>query len=112
MTARAAKAVKADNNTDLAGEAIGSKIPKATPVFLTYVMLKKPSITEIDSLSSNRLLIRTLVQRSSNSVTVTRSRYGSRPWSLNDMRQNYIRRTGQRTRPMVFLGSIFPPRFR
>jgi hypothetical protein len=30
------------------------KIPNATPVFLTYVMLKKPSITETDSLSANR----------------------------------------------------------
>src|ERR1043166_8612050 len=83
MTTMAAKAVKTDNNTDLAGKLNGSKIPKATPVFLTYVMLKNPSMTEIDSVRSQRLWISVLVQRSRASVAAATTMYGSRPWNLN-----------------------------
>ena len=50
----AAIPVNTDSNADFAGELIEEKIPKATPVFLTYVMLKKPSTKVTDSLSSNR----------------------------------------------------------
>ena len=45
-TTTAAKAVNTESRTDFAGELMDEKIPKATPVFRTYVMLKKPSITE------------------------------------------------------------------
>jgi len=41
-TTTAAKAVKTESRTDFAGELMDEKIPKATPVFRTYVMLKKP----------------------------------------------------------------------
>ena len=51
----AANTVKTDNSKDFAGELIEEKIPNATPVFRTYVMLKNPSITEADSFRSNRL---------------------------------------------------------
>jgi hypothetical protein len=54
-TRTAAHAVKRDNNRDFAGELIEEKIPNATPVFVTYVISKKPSIIEIDSLMANRL---------------------------------------------------------
>ena len=54
ITTAAAKAVKMDNKRDFAGELMDEKIPKATPVFWTYVMLKKPSITETDSFRLNR----------------------------------------------------------
>ena len=60
MTTTAAQAVNRDSSTDFAGELIDEKIPKATPVFLTYVMLKKPSITGIESLRSNRFRIRSV----------------------------------------------------
>jgi hypothetical protein len=53
-TTIAATRVKTDSRTDLAGEVIVEKMPKATPVFLTYVILKRPSITEIDSFRANR----------------------------------------------------------
>ena len=46
--------MKSDNKNDFAGELIEEKIPNATPVFVTYVMSKKPSIIEIDSLRANR----------------------------------------------------------
>ena len=44
--------VKANHDTIVKN--FEEKIPKATPVFLTYVMLKKPSTKVTDSLSSNR----------------------------------------------------------
>ena len=50
----AATAVNSDSRTTFTGELIDEKIPKATPVFRTYVMLKSPSITETDSFRSNR----------------------------------------------------------
>src|SRR5213593_5203793 len=90
MTTTAAKEVKTDNNTDLAGKLNGSKIPKATPVFRTYVMLKKPSMTEIDSLRSKRFWINVLVQRSSPSVAAATRMYGSRPWSLSGILSRII----------------------
>src|SRR5215831_1733066 len=92
------------------------KIPKATPVFRTYVMLKKPSITEIDSLSSNRLWISSLVQRSSMSTATTDSAYGNRPWKLSNLpigiNVDYIRQAGGEPCHMIFSICIFPPRFR
>jgi len=54
MTAVAAIPVNSESRVALAGELIEEKIPNATPVFLTYVMLKKSSITEIDSFRENR----------------------------------------------------------
>src|SRR6185295_15510848 len=110
MTTMAAQAVNSDKSTDFTGELIDEKIPKATPVFRTYVMLKNPSITEIDSLRSNRFLIRALVQRSTISVTATNRTYGSRPWSFNDMFMrivDYIRGAGQRTTPYGILSEHF-----
>src|SRR6266566_5206473 len=85
MTTTAAKAVKTDSSTDLAGKLSGSKIPNATPVFRTYVMLKNPSMTEIDSLRSKRFWISALVQRSSASVAAAKTMYGNRLWNLNGM---------------------------
>src|SRR5215831_11217232 len=85
MTITAAQAVKIERSRDFAGELIDEKIPKATPVFRTYVMLKKPSITEIDSFRSNRFRIQDLLQRSKTRVPTTTSRYGSRPWSFDDI---------------------------
>src|SRR5438309_10743062 len=90
MTTTAAKAVKTDNKTDLAGKLSGSKIPNATPVFRTYVMLKNPSMTEIDSLRSKRFWISVLVQRSSASVAAATTTYGSRPWNLNGILSRII----------------------
>jgi len=51
----AAKAVKTDRSKVFAGELMVEKIPNATPVFRTYVILNKPSITVADSFRSNRL---------------------------------------------------------
>src|SRR5436309_15319024 len=90
MTTTAAKAVKTDNKTDLAGKLSGSKIPNATPVFRTYVMLKNPSMTEIDSLRSKCFWISVLVQRSSASVAAATTLYGSRHWSLRGMLSRII----------------------
>jgi hypothetical protein len=61
---------------DLRDDCTGSRIPKATPVFLTYVMLKKSSITEIVWLRSIRLTISHFVQRSRKSTKRTRAPYG------------------------------------
>src|SRR5437879_2019463 len=83
MTTTAAKAVKTDSSTDLAGKLSGSKIPNATPVFRTYVRLKNPSMTEIDSLRSKRFWISALVQRSSASVAAAKTIYGKRLWNVN-----------------------------
>src|SRR3989442_9340564 len=79
ITTIAAKAVKTDSNRDFTGELIEEKIPKARPVLRTHVMLKKPSITEIDSFRSNRFWIQDLDQRSKIRIPMTKSRYGSRP---------------------------------
>src|SRR5437660_11240452 len=92
MTMTAAKKVKAESRTDLAGKLIGSKIPKATPVFRTYVMLKNPSITEIDSLRPKCFWMSALVQRSKASVAATNTMYGSRPWNFNGMLSGSIAR--------------------
>src|SRR5438445_3983584 len=92
MTTTAAMTVKADNSTDFAGRLIGSKIPKATPVFRTYVMLKNPSITEIDSLRPKCFWMSALVQRSKASVAATNTMYGSRPWNFNGMLSRIIPR--------------------
>jgi hypothetical protein len=70
--------VNNESSTDLAGELIEEKIPKATPVFLTYVILKRPSITGIDSFNSNWEWISDFVQRSRITVNATRKTYGSR----------------------------------
>src|SRR5262244_473399 len=112
MTTMAATAVKTDSSTDLAGKLSGSKIPNATPVFRTYVMLKSPSMTEIDSLRSKRFWISALVQRSRASVAATKTMYGKRLWNLNDMRRlrdyiNVLGWTGQRGARMVFSIRIF-----
>src|SRR5215467_16109487 len=94
MTMTAAKTVKTDKSTDFAGKLIGSKIPKATPVFRTYVMLKNPSITEIDSLRPKCFWMSALVQRSKVSVAATNRMYGSRPWNLKGMlSKNYTSTT-------------------
>src|SRR5688572_12501747 len=85
MTATAAKAVKIDSKTDFRGELMDERIPKATPVFLTYVMLNKPSITDTDSLRANWSRMRLFVQRSSTNMAATIRAYGSRPCSLNGM---------------------------
>src|SRR5207249_12188606 len=85
MTTTAAKAVKTDSSTDLAGKLSGSKIPNATPVVRTYVMLKNPSMTEIDSLRSKRFWISALVKRSSASVAAAKTIYGKRLWNVNGM---------------------------
>jgi hypothetical protein len=76
-----------DNSKDFAGELIEEKIPKATPVFWTYVMLKKPSITEIDSFRSNPFWTQALVQRSKTRMPTTNNKYGSRPWSFDDIKR-------------------------
>jgi hypothetical protein len=55
MTRTTAHAVKIESKMDLAGELIDEKIPKATPVFRTYVMSKKPSMIDVDSLRANLL---------------------------------------------------------
>src|SRR5438093_5995916 len=116
MTTTAAKAVKTDSSTDLAGKLSGSKIPNATPVFRTYVMLKSPSMTEIDSLRSKRFWISALVQRSSASVTAAKTMYGKRLWNLNDMRSStglYQRPRGDwpARRTYGILDTQFPLRF-
>src|SRR3954465_15112084 len=84
-TTTEAKAVKMDSSRDFAGELIDEKIQNATPVFWTYVMLKKPSITVTDSLTLNRLRMEALVQRSKISVAITRKAYGNRPWIFGGM---------------------------
>jgi len=83
MTTTTATIVNRDSRTDLAGELMEEKIPNATPVFLTYVILKKPSITGIDSFSSNWEWIKDLVQRSKIRVKATRKTYGSRAWNFD-----------------------------
>ena len=70
-TTAAATAVNKESRMDFAGELMDEKIPKATPVFRTYVMLKRPSITETDSFRMNRDWISDLVQRSRKSVRTT-----------------------------------------
>src|SRR5262245_52653518 len=82
-TTMAATAVKMDNRMDFAGVLTDENIPKATPVFRTYVMLKNPSITIADSLRSNRFWINDLVHRSSTTTAATKNRYGDRPLSLD-----------------------------
>jgi hypothetical protein len=110
-TTTAAQAVNTESRTDFAGELMDEKIPKATPVFRTYVMLKKPSITEIDSLRSNRFWISSLVQRSSMSTATTNSAYGNRPWNLSNLairvNVDYIRRGGEETMPYGILNLHF-----
>jgi hypothetical protein len=71
ITRITAAPVKRESRRDFTGEVIEEKIPKATPVFLTYVMLKKPSITEMDSLTSKRETSSDFVQRSKVSVNNT-----------------------------------------
>ena len=73
-TTTAAIAVKIESRIDFAAEPLDENIPKATPVFLTYVMLKKPSITETESYNVNRDWISDFVQRSRESVKRTNSR--------------------------------------
>src|SRR5262245_37670076 len=80
MTTTAAKAVNTESSTDLAGELIDDRIPNATPVFRTYVMLKNPSITGADSLRSNRFWTQALVHRSSTMIAATNNKYGRRAW--------------------------------
>src|SRR5579883_2428118 len=114
MTTIAAQAVKTDSKTDFAGRLRGSKIPKATPVFLTYVMLKNPSITEIDSFRPKRFWMSALVQRSNASVAATTRMYGSRPWTLNDMHQEVYQRVAgvwPATRTCGILDVHFSTRF-
>src|SRR5262245_43012058 len=82
-TTIAATAVKTDSRMDFAGVLTDENIPKATPVFRTYVMLKNPSITDADSLRSNRFWINDLVHRSKARTATTKNRYGDRPLSLD-----------------------------
>src|SRR5215467_3595397 len=89
-TTAAATAVNKESRMDFAGELIDEKIPKATPVFRTYVMLKRPSITEVDSLSVNRDWMSDFVQRSRNSVRTTNNTYGIRAWNFDTIFENYI----------------------
>ena len=86
MTRTAARAAKVESRMAFTGELMAEKIPKATPVFLTYVMLKNPSITEIESSRSNFDWIRSLVQRSSARIAATSTRYGRRPVILDAMK--------------------------
>jgi len=89
-TTTAARAVNNDSRMDFAGELMDEKIPNATPVFLTYVMLRKPSITEVDSFSVNLDWINALVQRSKNNVKTTSKTYGIRDWNFDAIFENYI----------------------
>ena len=68
---------------DFAGELMDEKIPNATPVLRTYVMLNSPSITGTESLRSKRFWIKAFVQRSKTSVAATSRTYGNRPWSFD-----------------------------
>src|SRR5215475_5778882 len=110
-TTTAAQAVNIESRTDFANELMNEKIPKATPVFRTYVMLKKPSITKIDSLSSNRFWISSLVQRSSMSTATTNSPYSNQPWNLSNLpitiNVDYIRQGWRGTMPYGILNLHF-----
>src|SRR5215831_17681960 len=90
MTITAAKAVKMERRKVFAGKLIDEKIPNATPVLRTYVMLKNLSITVADSFRSNRLGTQALVQRSRISVARTKKRYGKCLWNLNDIGSVYL----------------------
>src|SRR5262245_57207831 len=107
MTAIAAKAVKIDSRIDFSGELMDAKMPKATPVLRTYVMLNRPSITRTDSLRSNCSRMMALVQRSSTNTAATRSAYGSRPWSLNGMRAELYPWAGNGATPYGILTEHF-----
>src|SRR6516225_11511880 len=93
MTTVAAVSVKSESINDLAGELKELKIPKATPVFRTYVMSNSPSITETDWFRPKFEWIIDFVQRSSNNVERTSKKYGKRACSwestLNMFKQLY-----------------------
>jgi hypothetical protein len=72
-TAIMAAIVRTARTVDMSDDWTGSKIPKATPVFLTYVILKKASITGIVWFRSIRLTINHFVQRSRKRTRRTRT---------------------------------------
>src|SRR4249919_205168 len=101
-TTTAAMAVNRDSRIDFEGELIEENIPKATPVFRTYVMLNRPSITETDSLRLKRFWIKDLVQRSRQSVRMTKKRYGSRAWNFDGIFGKSYRNCPRELPNMVF----------
>jgi hypothetical protein len=83
-------AATAHNRKTFTGELNEERMPKATPVFCTYVMLNRPSITGTGWPRLNRDAIADFEIRSRKRTMAANPRYPNRDLKFDCIHQDYI----------------------